>query len=87
MLKVFSRSGHGFKSGIRLGNGTGIIDSGYRDSVKVKLHNDGKEPFTVRDGDRIAQALIQPVPLVTFEVVDELAESERGLGGLGSTGS
>ncbi|ABM97059.1 dUTP diphosphatase [Methylibium petroleiphilum] len=87
VLQVFSRSGHGFKHGVRLANTTGIIDSDYRDSVKVKLHNDGKEPFEVKAGDRIAQAMVIPVPRCSFEEVDQLTDTARGLGGFGSTGA
>lgn len=86
VLKLYSRSGHGFKHGVRLANGTGIIDSDYRGHVPVCLHNDGNQPFIVELGDRVAQAMIVPVPRVEFQVVDELSETLRGEGGMGSTG-
>lgn len=87
VLKLYSRSGHGFKHGVRLANGTGIVDSDYRGHVPVCLHNDGNQPFIVELGDRVAQAMIVPVPRVEFQVVDELSETARGEGGFGSTGS
>lgn len=86
VLQVYSRSGHGFKHGVRLSNCTGIIDSDYRGELMVKLHNDGDDPFIVKKGDRIAQAIIVPVDRVSFDVVDDLSGTDRGAGGFGSTG-
>lgn len=86
VLKVYSRSGHGFKNDVSLSNGTGVIDSSFRGQVMVKLRNDGDAPFTVNDGDRIAQGMLEAFPHVTFKVVERLTETERGAGGLGSTG-
>lgn len=88
-MKVYSRSGHGFKHDTRLANCVGIIDAGYTDSVKVKLASDngtGSRLF-VRPGDRIAQAMLEPVQRVRFAIVDKLGDSERGTGGFGSTGA
>jgi dUTP pyrophosphatase len=87
VMMVYSRSGHGFKYGIRLSNGVGIIDSDYRGELMVKLHNDGNRVFSVNRGDRIAQAMIVPVTQVTFDTVDELSNTARGAGGFGSTGA
>lgn len=92
VMLVFSRSGHGFKSDVRLANCTGVIDSDYRGAVSVKLTCDREDdevsvPFHVKPGDRIAQALIIPVSKWSFEVVDELEHSQRGVGGFGSTGT
>ena len=86
VMMVYSRSGHGFKNGIRLANSVGVIDSDYRGELKVKLHNDSSRVFSVNRGDRIAQAMIVPVSQVAFEAVDELGETDRGAGGFGSTG-
>ena len=87
VMMVYSRSGHGFKNGIRLSNSVGVIDSDYRGELMVKLHNDGPATFSINCGDRIAQAMIVPVSQVTFETVDELGATERGTGGFGSTGT
>lgn len=87
VMMVYSRSGHGFKHGVRLSNGTGIIDSDYRGELMVRLQNDGEEPFMVNKGDRIAQAMIVRVNQVSFDLVDELGDTERGESGFGSTGS
>lgn len=85
-MLVFSRSGHGFKSDVRLANCVGVIDADYRGEVQVKLTADDGGKLTVRHGDRIAQAMIVPVSQVSFDVVDELSDTERGEGGFGSTG-
>lgn len=83
---LFARSGLGIKKGLCLANGVGVIDSDYRGEIRVGLANISGEDYTVMPGDRIAQLMIAPVvcPQVTF--VDELDETERGTGGLGSTG-
>ena len=86
VMLVFSRSGHGFKSDVRLANCVGVIDSDYRGELMVKLTNDGEDDLVVNEGDRIAQAMLIDVEQVQFEIVEELSDTERGTGGLGSTG-
>ena len=88
VMLIFSRSGHGFKAGVRLANCVGVIDSDYRHEVLVKLHcdSDWDKGLVIERGDRIAQAMILPVKQVTFEVVDELSTTQRN-GGFGSTGA
>lgn len=87
VMLIFSRSGHGFKEGIRLSNCVGVIDSDYRGEVKVKLTKDDHGlSSAIYKGDRIAQAMILPLPVVELEEVEELDETSRGTGGLGSTG-
>ena len=81
---VKGRSGLAFNHGIIAHEGT--IDYGYTGSVRVKLFNLGKEPYTVKREDRIAQLLVQPVVLVPLELVDKLDRTERGSKGFGSTG-
>lgn len=83
---IFSRSGDGFKRGLRLANGVGVIDSDYRGEVRVALHNDSLTPRFVDAGERVAQALVLQVPEIEFEEVEELTDTERGAGGFGSTG-
>ena len=86
-MMIYSRSGHGFKNDVRLSNCVGVIDSDYRGEVKVKLASDGGG-FGVSSGDRIAQAMIIPVPTIEgFLVSNDLSETERGDAGFGSTGS
>lgn len=87
VMLVYSRSGHGFKNGVRLANCVGVIDSDYRGEVMVKLQNDSNISMLVFNGDRIAQAMIMPVQQVTFQEVEELSSTDRGAGGFGSTGA
>ncbi|MBQ8004627.1 MAG: dUTP diphosphatase [Oscillospiraceae bacterium] len=81
-----ARSGLAIKHGITLANGVGIIDSDYRGEIKVGIINLGKEPFDIMPGDRIAQLLIMPVELPKLYVTDAISETDRGVGGFGSTG-
>ena len=84
---VQPRSGLALRHGVTCLNTPGLIDAGYRDELKVLLVNtDPVTPFRVKRGDRIAQLVVQRVEHVLFAPVDELAVSERGAGGFGSTG-
>lgn len=87
VLLVYSRSGHGFKYGVRLANGTGVIDSDFRGELKLALRNDSDTPFICWGGDRIAQGMLVPIPRCEIVEVEELSATERGEGGLGSTGT
>lgn len=87
VLMVYSRSGHGFRNGVTLMNGTGVVDSDYRGEVVVGLRNDGDKVFFVSIGDRVAQAMVVPVDKVEFVEVDTLSDTVRGAGGFGSTGA
>ena len=84
--QVRARSGLAVKHGIGLVNGIGTIDSDYRGEVKVALINWGSEPFTIENGDRIAQMVIASYERITWEETDTLDETERGAGGFGHTG-
>jgi dUTP pyrophosphatase len=85
--QVRPRSGLAFKAGISLTNCVGTIDSDYRGEVKVLLINHGQAAYTFEPGERIAQLLVTPVPIVEIVEVDELTDTaERGAGGFGSTG-
>lgn len=83
---VYARSGLACKRGLAPANKVGVVDSDYRGEIKVALHNHGKEAQTVEKGERIAQMVIAPYLSVNYEEADELSETERGEGGLGSTG-
>lgn len=83
---VYPRSSNSNKR-LVLTNSVGVIDSGYRGEVtmKYKQYTDqGDLPYVV--GDRVGQIIIMPYPNITFEETDELSETERGIGGYGSTG-
>lgn len=84
--QIRARSGLAIKNGIGLVNGVGTIDSDYRGEIKVPLINWGQEPFTVQDGDRIAQMVIAKYERVQWQESDKLADTERGKGGFGHTG-
>lgn len=84
---VLPRSGLAAKHGISIVNTPGLIDSNYRGELKVILVNhDPENSFEVKQGDRIAQLVVMPVPHVTFNVVSALPESSRGTAGFGSSG-
>lgn len=88
VLHIYSRSGMGFKQGIRLVNCVGVIDSDYRGEIMVGLIMDKEIPFhRVEAGDRIAQGIIMPVPRIQFNEVEQLSSTMRGEKGLGSTGA
>ncbi|MDD3429717.1 MAG: dUTP diphosphatase [Oscillospiraceae bacterium] len=84
---VFARSGLGIKKGIALSNGVGVIDSDYRGEICVGLINLSDEPYTVQNGERIAQLAVMPVCVTAFTQVEQLEDTARGANGFGSTGS
>lgn len=81
-----ARSGNAARRGLGIVNGVGVIDSGYRGPVNVLLINHGRSNVAVMRGDRIAQLLIVPIETPDVEIVDRLSDSDRGTGGLGSSG-
>ena len=80
------RSGLALKHGITVLNSPGTIDADYRGEVGVLLINLSHEPFTVNDGERIAQMVVARHEQAAFEPVEVLDETERGAGGYGHTG-
>lgn len=84
---ILPRSGYAAKHGVTVLNAPGLIDCDYRGEIKVILVNHDNEAVQWAAGQRIAQALVLPVPACRFEEVDELSETARGDGGLGSTGA
>ncbi|MBE7557859.1 dUTP diphosphatase [bacterium] len=85
--QVRPRSGLAARHGITLPNSPGTIDADYRGEVQVIVQNLGREPYTFRRGDRIAQLVIAPVIQAELHVVEELPDTQRGQGGFGSTGT
>ena len=85
-IQIRPRSGLAAKYNITVLNTPGTIDSDYRGEIKVILINLGNDDFVIKNGDRIAQMVISPVIKTEFEIVDELPNTLRGLGGFGSTG-
>ncbi len=83
---VYARSSLGAKRGLAPANKVGVIDSDYRGEIRVVLHNHGKIAQQIEPGDRIAQFIITPVLTPVYEETDCLSDTDRGLGGFGSTG-
>lgn len=85
-LQVRPRSGVSLKTGLRVANSPGCVDSDFRGEVKVILHNAGDRVEKISKGDRIAQGILSQVPKANFIIVEQLSETDRGTGGFGSTG-
>lgn len=83
---IFARSGLSCKNGLAPANKVGVIDSSYRGNIKVALHNHSNKSYEVHPGERIAQMVVMPYIPIEFKEVDELSNTERGIGGFGSTG-
>jgi dUTP pyrophosphatase len=83
---ILPRSGLGHKHGIVLGNLVGLIDSDYQGQLMVSTWNRGREPFTIKPGERIAQLVVVPVVQVELEVVEDFTSTARGAGGFGHSG-
>jgi dUTP pyrophosphatase len=84
--QVRPRSGLALRHGITVLNSPGTIDSDYRGEVQVLLANLGQEPFAIARGERIAQLVVQRVAQARLVEVAEIAPTQRGAGGFGSTG-
>jgi dUTP pyrophosphatase len=84
--QVRARSGLALKYGIGLVNSPGTIDADYRGEIGVIMINWGKESFTIKRGDRIAQMVISKVYRAELEEVDEIDSTQRGEGGFGHSG-
>ena len=84
--QVRSRSGLAAKHMVAVLNSPGTIDAGYRGEIKVILINHGDVDFKIEKGDRVAQLVFKKVEKVSLVEVNNLDETTRGAGGLGSTG-
>ena len=84
--QIRPRSGLAIQKGIGIVNAPGTIDADYRGEIGVLLINFGKDPFTIRDGERIAQMVISQVFQASWEEVDDLPTTRRQGGGFGHTG-
>lgn len=85
--EIRPRSGIAHKFGVTVLNTPGTIDSDYRGEVKILLINLGDQPFTIKNGDRIAQMIFKNVVAIRWKPVKELPGTIRGHGGFGSTGT
>jgi dUTP pyrophosphatase len=87
-ISIFARSGMSMKTMLRLSNGVGQIDAGYRDEVKILFDNIGHESYQIHKGDRIAQMAFEPVFKVPMKQIDDVkAVGTDRNGGFGSTGA
>lgn len=84
-IQIRARSGLSAKTGLRLANSIGTIDSGYLGEVGVILHNTSSESYIINAGDKIAQMTIAPTPMIIWEETTITDETDRGEGGFGST--
>lgn len=85
-MQIRPRSGLALKHGFIIPNSPGTVDEDFRGCVMVGLYYLGKEPFTIKHGDRIAQGVIAQVARFQAVEAEELTDSQRGTGGFGSTG-
>lgn len=85
-MQIRPRSSLALKHGLGLPNAPGTIDSDYRGPLGVIMMNMGSQPYTIRHGERIAQAVIAPVTRAAYVMAETLDATERGEGGFGSTG-
>ena len=86
MAMIFPRSSIGLKTGLRLSNSCGIIDTGYLGQLGVLYDNISDSDYTINAGDRIAQLLVMPSYRFKAQVVNHLNETDRNEGGFGSSG-
>ncbi|HUZ18522.1 MAG TPA: dUTP diphosphatase [Spirochaetia bacterium] len=84
--QVRPRSGLALRHGVTLVNSPGTIDSDYRGEIALIMINLGREPFEIAPRERIAQLVVSPVTRADFKLETNLAESDRGEKGFGSTG-
>jgi len=85
-MQIRPRSGLAAKHGVTVLNSPGTVDADYRGEIKVILVNLSDEPFTIEAGERIAQMIVARYEQIEWQPAEELGATERGAGGLGSTG-
>ncbi|MDO4779010.1 MAG: dUTP diphosphatase [Tissierellia bacterium] len=83
---IYPRSSAGIKLRFKLANSTGIIDSDYRGEIVIFMVNESEKDHIIHKGDRLVQMVIQPYLKVKIMPVEELDDTDRGEGGIGSTG-
>ena len=84
--QIRPRSGLAAKHHITVTNSPGTVDANYRGEIKAILYNLGREPFTIKRGDRIAQMVICKLPEIELVEATELSETDRNTNGFGSSG-
>ncbi len=86
-VQIRPRSGLAAKHGISIVNAPGTIDHQYRGELGIIMINHGKESFSIKKGERVAQMVFNKIEFAYLEEVEELSSTERGAGGFGSTGT
>ena len=84
-IQIRPRSGMSLKTTMRIANTPGTIDAGYRGEVCVIMENTGNLTYNISKGDKVAQMVITPVPMINWIETNELDNTDRGEGGFGST--
>lgn len=84
-IQIRPRSGMSLKTAMRVANTPGTIDAGYRGEVYVIMENTGNLTYNISKGDKVAQMVIMPVPMINWIETNELDNTDRGEGGFGST--
>ena len=84
--QIRPRSGLAFKFGVTVLNSPGTIDADYRGEIKILLINLSQEIFVVKDGERVAQMIIAKHEQITWQLTENLSDTDRGAGGYGHTG-
>jgi dUTP pyrophosphatase len=85
-LQIRPRSGLAIKQGVSILNSPGTIDSDYRGEIGIIVVNLGDEVITIKNGERICQAVLNKYEVIKFEEVDSLSKTSRGKGGFGHSG-
>ena len=83
---LFGRSGMAFKRGLRLSTCVSVLNPDFRGEINCQIRNDSSKPRDIKNGDRIAQLVVVPCMMLEFVLADELSDTNRGVGGFGSTG-
>ena len=83
---LYPRSSMGSRTPLRLSNSVGIIDAGYRGNLCAYVDNIKDESYTIERGDRLFQLCAPNLESIRFSIVNQLSDSQRGVGGFGSTG-
>lgn len=84
---IYARSGLASKRGLAPANKVGVVDSDYRGEIIVSIYNHSSSPQRIENGERVAQIVFAPYLKAAFELSSDLDDSQRGLGGFGSTGT
>lgn len=85
-IQIRPKSGLSLKTKMRIPNSPSTIDAGYRGEVGIIIENIGSLPIEIKKGQKVAQGVLKRAPQAIFEEVDELSDSDRGIGGYGSSG-